>query len=363
MENHNFNVIESSFLIIIVTITHLILNLPHALIQSQGSAVLINVIYVSILALLLFFLIRKLLNPFDGNNILYVAEYVGGSYFKSALSYIYIFHFVLTSGILLRSFVETLIIVYYPNASLISIIMLFILVALIVNQMGAINVVRANSIIMVPVLSAIVITAVSLLGKIEFNRLFPLIGYGFKNTFISGISNIYAYSGLVYIYLIKSKLKNNKDFTKVGLISILISSMYLILTVAALLMIFPFLTSGGQSYTVYLSTRIIEYGKFMQRTDAIYMFVWIFTFISYLSVIILCINQIGNESFKSSHSFFYKLLIIILIAIVAIIPHNTTQVRFMETVFYKYLTIGIVFILSLFVLIFGYIKKKRKEST
>lgn len=362
MESKNFNVIESSFLVVIVTITHLILNLPHELIQNQGSSVLVNIIYVSILALLLFFLIRKLLSPFEGNNILYVAEYVGGSYLRSTLSYLYIFHFILTSGILLRSFAETLIIVYYPNASLISIIMLFILVALIVNQMGAINVVRANSIIMVPVLSAIVITAISLLGKIEFNRLFPLMGYGFKNTFISGISNIYAYSGLVYIYLIKSKLKNSKDFTKVGLISIIISSIYLILTIAALLMIFPFLTSGGQAYTVYLSTRIIEYGKFMQRTDAIYMFVWIFTFISYLSVIILCINQIGRESFKYGQNFLYKYIVVVLISLVAIIPNNTTILRFMETIFYKYLTLVIVFILSLFILILGYIKKKRRES-
>ena len=104
MENKKYNVIESSFLVIIVTITHLILNLPHALIQSQGSSVLINVVYISVLALLLFFLIRKLLSPFDGNNILYVAEYVGGSFFRSTLSYLYIFHFIITSGILLRSF-------------------------------------------------------------------------------------------------------------------------------------------------------------------------------------------------------------------------------------------------------------------
>ena len=192
MESQNFNVIEASFLVIIVTITHLILNLPHALIQSQGSAVLINVIYVSFLALLMFFLIRKLLSPFESNNILYVAEYVGGRNLKNTLACVYIFDFILTSGILLRSFAETLIIVYYPNASLISIVILFILVALIVNKMGAINVVRANSIIMIPVLFAIIITAISLLGKFEFNRLFPLIGYGLRNTFISGISNIYA---------------------------------------------------------------------------------------------------------------------------------------------------------------------------
>ncbi|MBR3133845.1 MAG: GerAB/ArcD/ProY family transporter [Clostridia bacterium] len=362
MNEQKLNYLQASFLVIIVTVTHLVLNLPNALISSTGSASIINVIYISILSIIMFLLVKKLLTPFESNNILYVAEYIGGKALKKFLALLYIFHFIFITGILLRSFAETLIFIYFPQSSTWTVLLSFLLVAIIANKIGAINIIKANAILMVPILSAIIITAISLVGKFEINRLFPIMGYGFKETFINGTTNIYAFSGVVYIYFLKPYLNNYKDFSKVGFISIAISSIYLLLTVSALLMMFPFLTADNQAMSVYLSTRIIEYGKFMQRTDAIYMFVWIFIFFSYLSVILVYISQISKESLQINISSFFIYLISFFIFIVSIIPKNSTQIRFLETTIYKYSSLGIVFILSLIILLLGYLKKRREKS-
>lgn len=362
MDEKNLNYLEASFLVIIVTITHLVLNLPNMLIQSTGSSAIINAIYITILTLVMFSIIKKLLAPFENNNIIYVAEYVGGKTLSSILSILYIMDFVFIAGTLLRSFADSLLFMYFPQASLWTILLAFLLAALIVNKMGFINVIKANTIIMFPILSAIIITAISLVGKFEINRMFPIMGYGFKETFISGASNIYAFSGLAYIYLVRPNFKNYKDFSRVGYISIIISAIYLILTVSALLMMFPFLTADNQAMSVYLSTRIIEYGKFMQRTDALYMFVWIFAFLSYLSVIIMYITQISKQSFNLKKNSLFIYSISFLIFAVAFLPKNATQVRFLETSIYKYASLGIVFVLSFIILFLGYLKKKKSLS-
>ena len=39
------NTIEAVFLVIIVMLTHIILNLPNAILNSTGSAAILNVIY------------------------------------------------------------------------------------------------------------------------------------------------------------------------------------------------------------------------------------------------------------------------------------------------------------------------------
>ena len=173
MNEQNLNFFQASFVVIIVTITHLVLNLPNALISSTGSASILNVIYITILSIIMFLLIKKLLSPFESNNILYVAEYIGGKFLKKLLSFLYIFHFIFITGILLRSFTETLLFIYFPQASTWTVLLIFLLVAIIANKIGAINIIKANAILMVPILGAIIITAISLVGKFEINRLFP----------------------------------------------------------------------------------------------------------------------------------------------------------------------------------------------
>lgn len=359
MNNQKLNYLEASFLIIIVTITHLVLNMPDNLIESTGSSAILNCVYVTVLALIFFAILNKLLSPFDNKNILYVAEFVGGKILSRLLGFLYVFHFTFTAGILLRNFSEVLKIIYFPQAPTWTTLSAFIIVALIVNKFGSKNVVKANAILMVPILSTILVTALSLFGKFEVNRIFPVVGYGFFETFVKGSSNIYAFSGILYLLLIRPNLKRSEDFSKVGYISLVICGVYLISVVGALLLLFPYIPSGNQTLSVYLATRIVNYGKFMQRVDAVYMFVWIFVFLSYLSVIIMFIRQIGKSILSSRLSNYYTYIIGLFVFLVAIFPSNTVQLRFMETTLYKYASIGVIFISSVIILGLGYIKKRK----
>lgn len=358
MENHKINFVEASFLVVTVIITHLMLDLPNALIKTVGSASILNAIYISVLALVFFFIVRKLFSPFEGNNILHVAEFLGGKILKKILSIIYIVYFVFITAMLIRNFCDTLRLIYFPHAVLWSVLGAIVLVAVIVNHMGAGSVIKANTFIIPPILLTIAITGFSLIGRFEPNRVFPLMGYGFEKTFIYGAGNIYAFSGLIYIYLLRPNLENYKDFTKLGVTSIVISSIFLVICVSALLMMFPYLASGNETLSIYISTRVIEYGKFMQRADALYMFVWIFDCFSYLSVMILYIKNIATQAVEIKKSNLVSIVIGSIIFILALLPQNSVQVEYIEGTVYKYLSLIVVFGLSFVVLLFGYIKKK-----
>ena len=68
-----------------------------------------------------------------------------------------------------------------------------------------------------------------------------------------------------------------------------------------------------------------------------------------------------KESFSIKNDNVPTYIVAILIYIVAIIPENLTQIRFFETVIYKYSSLGIVFLISMTILFLGYLKRK-KES-
>ena len=358
MTNDKLNFVEASFLVVIVMITHIISDLPNDIIKAMGSASILNMIFISAIILLFFLIVAKIFSCFNTNNILYVAEYLGGKFLVTLLSVIYIAYLLFASALLIRKFASLLKIIYFKDAATWTIIACFILVALITLKLGTSNIIKANTLIMPTILITIVIIFISSINKFDFASVFPILGYGAKNTFLNGFENIYAFTGLIYLYLIGPSLKNVKDYTRVGVTSIIFSALYLILSVASIQMLFPFISHDSEPLSMYLSTRTIEFGQFFQRSDAIFMFIWIFTFLSYLSVIGIYISRIGIHTFGSMQNSISPYFYAIIVFIIALIPRNASQIAFLTDVVYKYLAIGVVFVFSFLILLLGFIKKK-----
>ncbi len=357
METDKINNVEAIFLIIIVMLTHIILSLPNSILISTGPAAVINTLYVSILVIIFFLIINKLFSPFENKDIIDVSEFVGGKPLKILTSILYCGYLIFISSILLLNFSENLQIIYYPNAKIWSIILIFIIVAVIVNKLGFKNVVKSNALIIPLILVSIIIIFCASFSELEPEKMLPLIGYGFSETFIKGSSNVFAFGGLIYLFLIRPNLKNSKDYKKIGIISIIISALYLILSVASLLLQFPFIQTGTEVLSAYLTCRNIEFGKFFERTDALFIFIWILAFISYISVIIAYIVKVNKKNISIKNPSILIYLIAILIFIITLIPQNIVQITFLKNVIYKYLAIGIVFAYSFIILLIGYIKK------
>lgn len=64
MENQKIGNIEAISLIITVMVNHIILNLPKSIIQSTSSGAISNVIFISLVALIIVYLISKLFKNF-----------------------------------------------------------------------------------------------------------------------------------------------------------------------------------------------------------------------------------------------------------------------------------------------------------
>lgn len=363
MEEEKLNFMEASFLVLIILLSHIIMDLPNMIIKSQNSSSILNVFYVTILVLIYFLIINKLFKPFEGKNILGVAEFVGGKPLKIILSIIYSLYLVCISAIIIRGFCETLKIIYFPKVGLWILLEIFLLLALLANRFGERNIIKVNTLLMPFILLSIFIMFAALLNNFEVSRIFPLLGNGFKSTFVDGALNIFSFSGILILFFVCPNLKNIKDYKKVGIVSILLSASYLILSVASSLLLFPFLTSNTEVLSIYLSACTIRFGQFLPRSDALFMFIWIFTFISYLSVIISYIVKFSKQSISLKSPSIVTYLAAIAIFIVALLPQNSMQVHFFQNVVYKYLSLTIVFALSFVILLIGYIKKKKMKKT
>lgn len=353
---------EAIFLIVTIMINHIILNLPKVLLDFSGSSTLLNIVFVTVIALCIVYFISRILKRFPSMDILDISEFLGSKFLKNMIGILFMIYFLFSASTFLRSFCESIKIIYFPRTPLLLLILLFVIGIILCNRLGMQSIIRANLIFIPAILFSIIFIFFANLDNFTAQRIFPLFGNGIVPTFFSGISNLFAFGGISLLYFIPPTLKDSKEFKKVANISILLSGIWLLFSVATLLFIFPSITTTDEILPLYLASRFIEFGRFFQRLDAVFLLIWIISMMSYLSILLSFIVSI----FKKVTAFQYSYITIygsaLLILLFSLIPQNYVQVHFLETTVYKYFVLSLVFVISLTVLIFAALKERKQHK-
>lgn len=357
MNNEKIGFGETLCILLIVTISHLVLTLPKTLIGSQASGAILNIIYVSILAYLFIFIINKLYKNFKGQDILDISKFLFGNTFKFILGLTFIVYFMFISSLLIRNVSENVKTMYFPNTPIPFIMLFLLLAAGFINKLGIKTVIKCNLVI-VPCIGVLLLLLFSV-NSVNFvpERIYPLFGYGIKNIFINGSSNIYAFGSIAFLFFLMPLLKGYEKFNKISYWYIGLSSILTLLAITSLQLTFPLEIASGSNIPIYIQTRQITLGTFIQRTDIFFVLVWILTLLSYLSIIIafilLIFKKITNIENKSAVS---NCFLGISFGIGLLYP-NILEARFIQSTVYKYFMIILVFGISFLILLMANIKR------
>ncbi len=352
---------EATSIMVMVTITQIVLNLPSCIIINTGSSSWLNVLYVSIIAILFCLFICKLFKPFSSSDIVDISEFLGGKILKAIVGILYILFFIFLSSIVIRYFASSLKLIYFENSPLVFLLLLFLIPVLMVAKIGIKAISKVNLIITIILSFSLLIILFSTAKNFVFEQIYPIMGYGVDKTFLVGICNIFAFSSFAYLFFLIPILDNPNEFKKIAISSTIISAIYLFLSVICLIMVFPFISFTDEMLSVYLLTRIIEFGKFFQRVDAIFIFVWILSTLSFLAFTTHLITYIFKKITKIKDNKEMIYILINLIFVLSLLYNNIAILKFLQNVVFKYWTIILVFILSLIILILANLKLKRRH--
>ena len=361
MNNAKIGTVQAILIILLSLVANTVLSLPKTLIEHSKTATILNVIYVTIIVLLFVYIVYRLLKKFPKMDILDIAEVLGGKVLKTIVGFIFISYFLFNSSIFLRNFCECLKIVYYPSTDIFYVLIFFIFAICLVNNLDFSASIKTNLLIMPSVLISIFFLFFANIKEFVPQRIFPILGDGFFNTFIYGIGNIFAFSGIVFLYFLPPLLKEPKKFKLIAFGSVVASSIYLLLAVSIILFMFAFFIEKDQIMPLYTAATYIEFGAFFQRQESIFLLIWILAFTCYLSII-------GNFSIhifkKISNIQNEKIMVYPFAGImisVALLPENYAISKFYETNIFPASVIIIVFILSLIILVLANIKRKEGD--
>lgn len=349
-------------LCITIITNNIIINVPTIIIKFSGSGAWLNIIYLTFICLIFIILVCKLMKPFVNFDILDISEFLGGKLLKIVVAFLYIILFLSSSGICLRYFVNSLHIIYFNSISLVFLILLFIIPIVIASRSG-LKAISGTNLILIPVAVISIIVLLFTASKdFTWQRLFPVLGYGARETFIAGMTNIFAFNVISYLYFFKPFVKNESNFKKISIIAVIICGIYLLVSITSLLMSFSFITETDETLSLYNLTRLINFGRFFQRVDAIFIFLWVLTVLSFLSLNVFIIAHIIKKSINAKVSSELIYPTSALLFVVALSFKDIATIKFINRYIDKIYNCILIFIISLLILLFAYIKKKKRQG-
>lgn len=359
-DNCKLNKLEAIFIIIIVMINKLILNIPYYVVSLVGTGVIVNVIYIGIIDFVFSLILIKLFEKFQNSDIIDISEFLGGKILKWIIGIISILLFFTVAFITLSDFSNVLQTIYFSDFPILYILLFFIIAILFANLHGLRGITNIICFTVPFALLSIFITLTGVLKDFNIENFTPILGHNIKTTFLIGLSNCFSMYIITYFYYIKPYIKDAFNFKNIVITSYTISWILLFLTVIPIMTLFNANTESNPLNSLYLLSRKIELGTFLQRTDAIFILLWIISIFSYLSFVVFLINKTIKKLINVTNDKMLSFPICSILFGLSIIPFNNAQIRFIENTMYRYLILSIVFCLGMIIMILANIKFKLK---
>ena len=363
MEQDKIGFGEALCILLVVAISHIILTLPKTILESQGTGSLLNIIYITILGFILVFFFTKLYHNFRGKDILDISEFLGGKFLKFVIGIGLICYLLFVASLLVRNTSESFRTMYLQNTPIPYLIFALLVGASYVNRLGSSASIKANLVIVPGILIVLFLIFMASVNNFSVGRLFPIFGYGPKTIFVNGIGNLYAFGGTVFFLFLMPMLKKPEQFNKITFLTTAIYSASIFLTILALLLMFPLSISAGSNVPLYLQTREITLGNFIQRSDALFVIIWFVVLLSYLSIIINFITRIFKKITNIRHQTAVSNCFLSILFGISLLYVNIIQVRTFQSVYYRifFMLILAVTFLTLILANLKYMMKKPKE--
>lgn len=349
---------EAITLLVTMIANNIIFNISAIILNTTGTGAWINIIYLSIISIIFIIVICILFKSFSNSDIVDISEYLGGKFLKIIIAISYIIFFIAFSALTLRYFSNSLHLIYFNYTPLFILMLLFLIPVIISSRCGLKAITGVTKIFFPFTFFGIVILMFSASKDFVWQNLFPILGFGTDSIFLNGITNLFAFNVIAYLFLLKPMLKDEKDFKTISIVSVIICGIYILAAVVSLLMAFPFVIKTDEMFTVYLLSRVVSFGEFLQRVDAIFILLWILVFLSFLSFNFYCILKLFKKIFnlENASSMCYSLAAIILG--ISLFFKDISSVKFILRNYLKIYSVILIFIVSFIVLLFAYFKKR-----
>ncbi len=340
---------EALTLLVTLMSGQVFLSMPRNMALLGDTAGWLIVLLSGIFSLIGYYFLASLLKEYPGLDILQISQSLCGKYLGTLFSIIFFLFFLSISSLMLRQFAESFIISILPNTP-ISIVCFFFLFLLVYGAIQGIETLTRVAWFFGPyLLLAFIVTIGFSMPYADLQLLLPILGKGPLTLLKHSVFHISLFSNVILLGVIAPKIREQDKVSRIGLYSLILAIVINTLVTATVLITFNYTSTSKLVFPIFQLTRLITLGEFIQRTEAIFVFLWFFT------AAILMGGMFYGTVISFSHSFGitnYRPLVFamaILIFTISLFPSSMTETvdldAFIVSKYYPLVTFGIPLLL------------------
>lgn len=350
---------EMICLLINMVCPKLFLNYQRETVEIAGTAGWIFTIFSSLLSFFIIYIIISLYKNFQGMDIIDIGEAAAGKIGRIISGLLFTFTLLFIIVVFLRLFAEnmkTISLVLSP----ISFVLLLFLGGMVAAAYFDVNTIaKFHGISMVFFASIFLIILISAVKYYDFYNMFPIFGNGARSILYEGLSGISYFSEFMVVFFIAPYIKNYKTFKTGGLIATGLITFFLTVGSLSYISIFPYPGSLENFLPIYQTARLISYGRFFQRIESVFLFVWALAAYLYLGTGFLIAVKTFSKTFGMKH---YKALIpafAVIVFTLSFIPENLIKTIHLETMFFRRYSFITAFLIPLIFFVTAFFRKHK----
>ena len=343
-----------------IAIMPLVLTLPTFSAEQFGTASLLHILYASAITAFLFFTAFKLLKKFKEKDILDISQFLGGNFLKYIVGIAIILFLFFETFISLSEFTINVQNTLFHESPQEHIAILFTLTILISSFIGLKGVFRVSALIAPIILLSFIALFFSLSPSVDLTNFTPIFGNGIKTFFSTGTFHSACFECLALIFLLSPNIKSINKVSTLTFMSITLLTAITYFLVFGLIS-YPSVTDNYAA--IYEITKLISYGRFIQRVESIYILTWLLATFIYLSTGVCCIVKIIKKLFKIND--FKRIIPSICIALLSssLMLSSYVELLTFRKFLATYITPLVIIIIPLLILSLASMKLKNSKET
>lgn len=297
IEEGRFGVSEAVCLTTVAITTKVFYTSPALLADLLATSGWYMTLLSALTAVLGFTFIYLLLKRFPNKDIVEIYKITFGRFIGPVFSLLLAFFLLLISFTTIREFIEVLRIYVMPRSSTSYLTAIFLAVVAVFCFYGLETIARFSKLCAYLLLISLGGVLVLSYQNYHLEYLFPFWGHGAARTALHGVLRSSSYGEVIILAVIASSLQGVKHIKKAGYISLAVSGLLISCVLLAFALSFPYTTVAEITSPMYELTMQIGYGRFVQRLDPVFLFVWVISSFITVSVLLYGFLSIYSKVF------------------------------------------------------------------
>ncbi|NJD02580.1 MAG: spore gernimation protein [Ruminiclostridium sp.] len=353
-----FGVTEAVSMVTITISSKALFTTPATFASSVGTAGWYMTFISAAVGIAGFTFVYFLLKRFPGKDIVEIFEITLGRFAGSVFSVLIAYTLLYYATTSLREFMDIYKEYILPLSPPEYLIALFLMGVSILCFYGLESIARFCRLFAYILLFGFAFGIIISAKNFDIYRLFPIWGYGIGKTLFEGIHRSSSYGEVIILAVIAGSLQGIKNIKKAGYRSLVFTAVLLSISLLASSLTFHYNIKQELASTLYSMTQLIDYGRFFQRLDPIFLFLWNITYLVSITVILYIVISIFCKMSRIQDTRPVILPFIFILFAGAMLPRDMTQAIGMVEIYREY-GWSAYFVLPLIALIAAGLRKKR----